>query len=52
MTNIFSVAEMRKPISMIINRATLCNEHFVLTKYGKQVAVLLSIHEYKKLIEK
>ncbi len=52
METVFSLSEAKSKFSDIINRIIYRKEKITITKKGKEVAVILSIEEFKKIEEK
>lgn len=51
-TNTVSIDELRSNLADIVNRVTYANDRVVVKKYNRNAAILISIDEYEKLIDK
>lgn len=51
-TNTVSIDELRSNLADIINRVTYRRDRIVVKKYNRNAAVLISLEEYEKLVEK
>lgn len=50
-SNPVSIDELRSNLADIINRVTYANDMVVVKKYNREVAIIISLDEYKKLID-
>lgn len=50
-TNTVSIDELRSNLADIVNRVTYANDKVVVKKYNRNVAILISVDEYEKLLD-
>ena len=51
MLEAFSVTDTRKELLPLIDRVENESYHFIITKHGKPVAVIVSYEEYSRMVE-
>lgn len=49
--NNVSIDELRSNLADIVNRVTYAKEKIVVKKYNRDVAIIISLDEYEKLID-
>jgi len=49
--NSVSIDELRSNLADIVNRVTYAKEKIVVNKYNNDVAIIISLDEYEKLID-
>lgn len=50
-TNTVSIDELRSNLADIVNRVTYAQDKIVVKKYNREAAILISVDEYKKLLD-
>ncbi len=50
-TNVVSIDELRSNLADIVNRVTYANDRIVVRKHNRDVAMIVSLDEYEKLID-
>lgn len=51
-TNTVSIDELRSNLSDIVNRVTYAKDRIVVKKHNRDVALIISLDEYEKLVDK
>ncbi len=50
-TNTVSIDELRSNLADIVNRVTYAKERIVVKKHNREVAMLISLDEYEKIMD-
>lgn len=49
--NSVSIDELRSNLADIVNRVTYANDKVIVNKYNRDVAIIISLDEYEKLLD-
>lgn len=51
-SNVVSIDELRSNLADIVNRVTYANDRIVVKKHNRDVAMIISLDEYERLVDK
>lgn len=51
-SNTVSIDELRSNLADIVNRVTYAKDRIVVRKYNRDAAIIISLDEYEKLVDK